>query len=98
MTNDPQTRNAVQAAAIAANSIVEHFDGVIVLGSATDDDGNTLYVREVRGNRHAVEGAVREWLRSLDHYEAGYHAEKGRHDAETHREGPPDQADDWKQG
>lgn len=99
--SDPATLAAGQAATKAADALIEHFDGCIILGSATDDDRFTVYVREVRGNRHAVEGAVREWLRTLDHYEAGYHAENGRQDAETHRrnrEEPPETGDEWKAG
>jgi hypothetical protein len=85
-----QLKSASESVQAAANKVIEHFDGCIILGSTTDDDGDTVFVREVRGNRHAVEGAVREWLRTLDHYEAGYHAEKGRQDAVAHR----DQDDD----
>lgn len=84
--DDKELKKATKASQVAANQLVEHFDGCIIIGSATDPEGDTIFVREIRGNRHAVEGAVREWLRTLDHYEAGYHAEKGRADAEKHRE------------
>lgn len=92
-----QSQAASESVKRAADSVIEHFDGCIIIGSATDDDGCTIYVREVRGNRHAVEGAVREWLRTIDHYEAGYHAEKGRADAEAHRgDSEPDGGEGWK--
>ena len=92
-----QAEISLESVKRAADSVIEHFDGCIILGSATDEEGSTLYVREVRGNRHAVEGAVREWLRTLDHYEAGYHAEKGRADAARHRgDSDSNDGEGWK--
>lgn len=68
---------------------IEHFDSILILASCPNDevDGGTRYMRIQRGNHHANEGLAREYLRRLESYEHGYHAETGRHEAETHRNG-----------
>ncbi len=61
--------------------------GVIVIASSVDpSDGGTCMHAAVRGNRHAVIGAVEEWLRKACAYDDGYCAEEGRYDAVVHRQ------------
>lgn len=68
----------------SAYKIIEHCDAVMIIISATDGNGNTIYCTERKGNMHAVEGAVREFIRRTDSYEGGYHAELGRQDFKRH--------------
>jgi hypothetical protein len=72
-----------------ADSQIEHCDSILILasGPCQDKEGGTVYYRMQRGNSHANEGLAREYLRRLESYEGGYHAEQGRHESETHRNG-----------
>jgi hypothetical protein len=72
-----------------ADAQIEHCDSILILasGPAQDKDGGTVFYRMQRGNSHANEGLAREYLRRLESYEGGYHAETGRHECETHRNG-----------
>ena len=64
----------------AVNTLIEHFDGVVIIGSVQDETG-TVFYSQAKGNGHACEGAVLEWLRKRESYQHGYHAETGRQDA-----------------
>lgn len=79
----------------AAGDLIEHFDAVLILASGRSaDGGGTVYFREARGNCHANEGLAREYIRRLEAYEHGYHAEAGRSDAFKDRQ--PPEGDEWK--
>jgi hypothetical protein len=57
------------------------FQGAIVLGTYVDVDGNTCSASSLLGNRHAVMGVVREWLKKAESYDGGFNSEEGRYDA-----------------
>lgn len=67
----------------ASLKLSEHFDSVIILatGPTGDGTGATTMFKSQRGNVHAHEGAVREWLREQEAYQNAYFGEKGRRDA-----------------
>ena len=61
--------------------------GLIVIATGIDpEDKATCLHAAVRGNRHAVIGAVEEWLRQTRAYDDGYCGEDGRYDAVVHRQ------------
>ena len=77
----------VMAKADEAMDLAPDFGGLIVIASAIDaTDGSTCTHSAVRGNRHAVIGAVEEWLRKTRAYDEGYSGEDGRYDAVVHRQ------------
>jgi hypothetical protein len=78
---DSETKSLIETASKAADAIGEFADNVVILVSSRDADGNTSYSATVRGNVHAHEGLVREFLRRREAYETGYHMEQGRLDA-----------------
>ncbi len=78
---DSETKSLIETARKAADAIGEFADNVVILVSSRDADGNTAYSATVRGNVHAHEGLVREFLRRREAYERGYHMELGRLDA-----------------
>lgn len=57
----------------------EHFDSIIILATGPTEDGTgaTTMFKSQRGNVHAHEGAVREWLREQEAYQTAYFAVKG---------------------
>lgn len=80
----------------AAESLIEHFDSVLILASGPSADGHgTAYYRTALGNAHANEGIAREYLRRLESYEAAYHGEAGRFDAVKARK--PPEGEGWKE-
>lgn len=71
----------------AAEFLAPRFDAVIVIATYRDpQDGGTCHLTQQAGNLHAVEGMVREKLRKIDGYEAGFHHEEGRYDSVTIRQ------------
>lgn len=67
----------------ASLQLSEHFDSVIILATGPTEDGTgaTTMFKSQRGNVHAHEGAVREWLREQEAYQNGYFGERGRRDS-----------------
>lgn len=82
MDSEQKTRLTMKA----ADRLAPHFDGVAVIGSFTDADGDTCRASAIRGNRHAVIAAVEEWIRNAKAYDDGYQHEKGRYDAVVARQ------------
>jgi hypothetical protein len=86
MTND-ERQLVVMMRADEAMHDAPDLTGLIVIASAIDTtDGSTCTHSAVRGNRHAVIGAVEEWLRKTRAYDEGYSGEDGRYDAVVHRQ------------
>lgn len=71
----------------ASAKLAEHFDSVIILASGPTEDGTgaTTMFKSQRGNVHAHEGVVREWLREQEGYQLGYFGERGRRDSKEQR-------------
>ncbi len=72
---------------VASCKLIEHFDSILILASGPTEDGTgaTTMFKSQRGNVHAHEGVVREWLREQEAYQHGYFAEHGRRDSIQHR-------------
>lgn len=79
--NDPYHRGRINAVETAIEIGGSLFDALIVIGSYRDRDGGTALLHMQVGNLHAIEGMMRERLRKMENYEAGFHAEEGRYDS-----------------
>lgn len=94
---------AVHAVNLMAQPGVE---AVVILISIAGDDQTTKFCRHQLGNIHACEGLIRERIREMEHYEIGYHHERGRYDSVVHRHREQEQqrgkkpesdpSEDWK--
>jgi len=100
MSTDDEIKKTQRIALAAAKRIADRpgVAGVIVLVSINGADGTTNFVREQQGSLHAVEGILREKIRELEHYEQGYHLERGRYDALTHRQRRQERERNRRQG
>lgn len=87
MTNKERTLILMAKADEIAAEFPGAFDGLVILGSWVDPhDGATCLGSSVRGNRHAVQGAMDEYLAKSRDYDTGYNAEEGRYDSVVHRQ------------
>jgi hypothetical protein len=73
----------------AAKSLIEHADAILILasGPSPDKEGGTCFYRIQKGNLHACEGLAHEYVRRVQSYEHGYHAESGRRDSAHDHDG-----------
>lgn len=81
--DDSEGNSKLELIEKASSALSEHFDSVIILATGPTEDGTgaTTMFKSQRGNVHAHEGAVREWLREQEAYQNAYFGEQGRRDA-----------------